>query len=420
MKRRKFLTLALCGLAACFIPVSCGNGGGGGGTDGNSPNVLDGYVYFAADDGSGDGIELWRSNGIDAPEQVADINSGGGDSYPVWITELGGKIYFTANNPTVGTDLFRYDPVNGASLAAEINTGTGNEDPSDLTVMDGKLYFRGNTEMTGDELFVYDPVLEKANLVADINSGPGDSDPDSLTVLSGRLYFLAEGELLVYDPAAGTTEPVADFNGEYAWGGLTVLDGSLYFAAATTATGYEIFVYDPVLDAVDLAAEINTGPTDSLFIPAYITAMEGRLYFMATTPATGYELFSYDPVLDAASLVADIESGTKSSMPEMMTDLDGKLYINSATFGTGRELFVYDPVLDAVNMVADINSGSGDADPASLDKGWRYQFTVMDDTLYFTADNGSDGFELYTLEPGGVPEQAGDINPGGADFIFNP
>lgn len=269
-------------LAPLFLIVSfsfCNGGGSGGKTSNDSPNVLEGYVYFPADDGSGNGIELWRSNGIDMPSLAADINSGPGDSFP-----------------------------------------------TELMALDGKLYFKAYTPSTGYELFVYDPVLDAANLVADIYSGTNDSNPWSLIVFNGKLYL----------------------------------------SSYTPASGQELFVYDPVLDEVNLVADINSG--DSSY-PGKLTAFRGKLYFSATTSATGYELFVYDPVLDKASLVADINPDSESSWP----------------YPTDSEM---------------------------------PRLTIMGNILFFTADNGSDGYELYTLVPGEAPVQAADMNSGIDDFVW--
>lgn len=436
MKRfRGFLKLMVPAAVLVASFSFCGGGGGDGGDEAaqDSPNVLGGYVYFAADDGSG-GYELWRSNGIDMPDLAADINSGIGNSYPLNLTEFDGKLYFYAQTPATGGELFVYEPIlDVASLAADINTetfGTSGSIPEDLTVMGGKLYFKADTPGTGSELFVYDPVLGEASLAADINSGDGSSGPYDLTELGGKLYFRAYREipftgveLWVYDPILEEASLAADINTDGSYHGsssnprdMTGLDGKLYFRADIPATGSELFVYDPVLEEASLAADIRSG--DGSSTPDYLTELDGKLYFGAYIPDTGGELFVYDPVLKEASLAADINSGGNSSNPRDLTELEGKLYFSADTPATGRELFVYDPVLEEANLAADIDGGGGSSNPLPIDNEVR-NYSIMGNTLFFTARNGSDGYELYTLVPGSASNQAGDMNTGG-DFIYVP
>jgi ELWxxDGT repeat protein len=58
---------------------------------------------------------------------------------------------------------------------------------------------------------------------------------------------------------------------------------------------------------------------------------------------------------------------------------------------------------DGVATVFDINP-NGNSNPAWL--------TLIGDDLYFAADDGAHGFELWKLSPGGSPQLVRDIKPG--------
>jgi len=73
---------------------------------------------------------------------------------------------------------------------------------------------------------------------------------------------------------------------------LVEVNGKIYFGAAQSEGDYELWVYDPALGTVDLAADIWPGPQSS--DPYALIAIGDKLYFAADAPGLGYELWSYD------------------------------------------------------------------------------------------------------------------------------
>jgi ELWxxDGT repeat protein len=77
-----------------------------------------------------------------------------------------------------------------------------------------------------------------------------------------------------------------------------------------------------------------------------------------------------------------------------------------ATDGTDFELWAYDSTNHSVWEVADINPGSGHSRPADL--------TVHQNTVYFSADDGTTGKELWAHNAiNGTTWQVIDLHPSG-------
>ncbi|MBE0643357.1 MAG: PKD domain-containing protein, partial [Bacteroidetes bacterium] len=80
--------------------------------------VLDGKIYFPADDG--DGYELWESDGTAAGTiKIADVNPNTGEgSSPKGLSILGSRLLFVAYHPNFGNEWWVYNTVNNQSPVA--------------------------------------------------------------------------------------------------------------------------------------------------------------------------------------------------------------------------------------------------------------------------------------------------------------
>ena len=102
-------------------------------------------AVFRASDGI-HGSEVWRSDGTDAGTyMLADIGPGkqgfGGDAVFSGVV-LDGVLYFAADDTVSGRELWRTDGTReGTFLVADIVPGYAGSDPADLTVAAGRLYF---------------------------------------------------------------------------------------------------------------------------------------------------------------------------------------------------------------------------------------------------------------------------------------
>ena len=389
---------------------------------GSSPSgftALDAKIYFAADDGGLAGQELWVHDPVTgASTLVADLNSiPFSGSFPSEFTVLDGKLYFTADDGN--RELYVYDPASGT--ATLINSYLSSS-PSELTVADGKLYFTADDG--NRELYVYDPVTDStASSITDLNG----FDPRDLTVVDNTIYFSAFStarELWAYDTADAYTYRATFFGSDGFLGNtvpqdpdvseLTPLDGNLYFVASFIDDGIigrEIWVYIPGSEGALTKRVTFLDSSVYPAIPTDLTVIDGKLYFVALDsdvddPTAWHSaIYVYDAATDTTTLVAADLDASGSVSPSDLTVLDGKLYFTADDGTSGRELYVHDPATGDTTLV-DINA-FGSSDPREL--------TAIAGKLYFSADDGISGREFYVYDPvTGTTTIVDDLAPGSA------
>src|SRR5262245_39891116 len=86
-----------------------------------------------------------------------------------------------------------------------------------------------------------------------------------------------------------------------------------------------------------------------------------------------------------ATRVADIFTGQPGSVPADLVNMNGKLFFSADDGIHGRELWTSDPVTGVTQLVKDINPSTG-SNPLYL--------TVVGNHVYFSADDGLHGPEL--------------------------
>lgn len=114
-------------------------------------------VYFAADDGSGAGTELWKADNTSAV-MLKDINPGAGSSTPMNMRVMGNLMFFSADNGVHGRELWKTDTTaDGTVLVKDINPGPAGSDPSTGFRFEGSiLFFTADDGTHGRELWQSD------------------------------------------------------------------------------------------------------------------------------------------------------------------------------------------------------------------------------------------------------------------------
>ena len=271
--------------------------------------VLKNELFFAANDGTSN-VELWKSDGtVSGTVLLKDINASGG-SYPsklnihpyldklyfsayngndtsLWESDgsqvntikinnlknpsnftlsgsrdIGGRgsseiiynseLFFTANNPNIGTELYAVTYTGTIQNVHNINPGSAHSYPSYLTDVNGKLYFVANDGTNGYELWKANGVAQ-AELVKDIESGNSNANIVSIGNIGDTIIFgsgdnsqnrelwksdgTTEGTILLQDinPTAVQFGNGSNPNSFFAFNDI------LYFSATDGSVGSELF-----------------------------------------------------------------------------------------------------------------------------------------------------------------------------------
>jgi ELWxxDGT repeat protein len=231
-------------------------------------------------------------------------------------------------------------------------------------------------------------------LVVDINPN-GGSNPTWLTVVGNMLYFVANDgssgfELWMSDGI--DTTMVKDINlsdRPYVPYNLIAFDDRLFFSGNDDVSGQELWVSDGTLVGTYRFKNIHPSGDST---PEHFAVSNGRLFFQANDGSLGPELWATDGQTTGEDdggnvyLVKDIRAGSTGSSPSRLIDVDGTLYFVADDGVRGIELWKSDETGPDTDIVRDIHPPGGEG-PRRLAK--------YGTQLYFQADDGETGKVLW-------------------------
>ncbi len=338
------------------------------------------------------------------PHLLKDIETSGYGSFPQHFVDIGGTIFFAANNGTSGNELWRSDGTEaGTVLVADINPGTGSSNPYNFAAKDNVVYFSADDGIHGAELWVSDGTELGTKMVRDINPGAAYSLPRDLIFVGDTLYFvgfvpgISGSELWKSDGTEAGTTIVADivpgpgFSTPYE---LTSYNNAVYFTADDGIHGRELWTSDGTTAGTTLVQDLWVGSEGSS--PSELTVFNGELYFSATTSAGDRQLYKSDgQSFDTL--------GANAYSHRFLTNGDQWLYFVAGDFGLWRT----DGTSSGTSFIADfyleydiLADWSNVLEPVVVNE--ILYFTLVDydngRTIWKTNDTGT-GIELVTQVP---------------------
>lgn len=371
------------------------------GSDPENLVVVGSTLFFTADDGVA-GRELWISDGT-APgtQRVKDINPGAGSSSPTDLASVTGTLFFSANDGASGIELWTSDGTEaGTERVKDIRSGPLSSTPQSLTAVNGILFFHADDGANGAELWVSDGTESGTTLIDIVAGGSAGSAPGELTPLGGVLLFAAttptptpDRELWSSDGTAAGTVRLADLDPAQSSNPtqLTVVGGSVFFTATTTANGDELWKSDGTAGGTVLVKDIRFGPESTH--PGELFPVGSSLFFAATGGGVGRELWVSDGSSGGTRLVQDINVGAFSSNPSAGAEVNGMAVFSAFTGSLGREPWVSDG--NSAQLLEDIGIGES---PSSVSSSTPGSFTAALGRVLFAATDLRIGRELRSTD----------------------
>jgi len=390
---------------------------------GNLTAVND-VLYFTASDYS-IGNELWK---IEDPAAgavlVRDIKPGSyGDlsyrsSAPQQLTNVDGVLFFVANDGLAGNELWKSDgTTDGTKLVKDVKPGRDSWGaftslPASLLNVGGQLYFTADDGIAGRELWKSDGSEAGTVLVKDLNPGPDDGYIRTPIAVRDALFFIGRNtpyniELWKTDGTeAGTVQLTFDTP---SWPtNMSAVGDRLFFSLG------ELWISDGTAAGTTQLRDIRPGESDS--VPSRAVDVHGIAYFTANDGIHGFELWRSDGTEFGTRLVRDVNAGPSNSSLKSLVNVNGRLYF-SATDNVAPGM-VYRG--DLLWRSDGSEWGTVPLPNPATDTGYLRSdlLTNANGVLYFKGDDQIHGAEVWTVIPQTTPgDYSKDGLVDGADFL---
>lgn len=398
---------------------------------------INGNLLFTVYNSNTDDYHLWNTDGTESGTNLfrSLVDYNGSPAHNLIYSSAFNKVFLGAIESCTG---FRRRMYATDGTTGNFNLLAGNFSyVKEITNFNNYIYYYAST-LSGLELAYFDGTSQN---IIDIYPGNGSSHPQNIKAIGNKLYFMAkentnEGfELYTSDGTATGTKRLKNINiaGESVG---TQIDGSrpnhfisfnnkVYFVAENGVNGRELWVTDGTGANTKMVTDMHPGANDSFYVAPNFTVYKNELYFTGFTPATGVELYKIN-ANETITNVLDINPGSANhSYPKDLFIFDGKLFFSADDGTNGYELWYTQNTGATSKSTSAITTALfKNINTIATESSNPTNFIAFDGKMYFTADNGTNGIELWESDGSvGGTKLKQDINPTGnsnpRDFIIS-
>ncbi|NOK17258.1 ELWxxDGT repeat protein [Corallococcus carmarthensis] len=388
-------------------------------------------LVFSADNGV-NGREPWFSSGERSGTRLGkDIRAGAPGSDPMFFTQLGGTTFFTADDGVTGRELWKTDGTSaGTTRVLDLRPGALGSSPDNLTVFGGKLYFTADNGVNGEDLWRTDGTsagtARLGGLLPAGTTGSGYALATAGNFLYIRYYFSGDDEygfsLVRTDGMASGFVHLVDAPEDNSISDMTAVGNRLFFVQNNDEPESSLNVTDGTPAGT---RELFTFPQ----APHDLVAFGGRLYFASGPGAyeppdyAGDELWRSDGTVAGTKLFKDIRLGALGSEPRELTVFQGRLFFTADNGVNGRELWRSDGTTTA--LIHDVAPGARSSSPEGLmGHGTRLFFSAnttgrgREPWMHDEATSSPTATPLVEIAPGPASSSPGRFIRSGWDLFF--
>jgi ELWxxDGT repeat protein len=316
-------------------------------------------------------------------------------------------------------------------LLANINNTNEGSEPYLPVEANGLLFFAADDGIHGRELWATDGTVAGTRMVADIDPGAPGSGPADLVAMGSIIYFtvvLDDGndftsELLRSDGTEAGTYSIYNFGDSYPRLRVRAVAGDILFFVGIDGTQYELFKTDGTPEGTGLVKDINPSGS-SMFSTDSMAALGDEVFFYASDGVSDAHLWKSDGTEQGTVLVSD---ATTSYEDEMLA-VGQEIYFGGEVEGAwGDRLWKTDGTEEGTVLVSDevtphdlfdfngslvfradhegdlqlfISDGTaeGTVPFTDLEISLRDRVAVLGDRIFFPADDGLRGVELWSSD----------------------
>ncbi|MBX9626284.1 MAG: hypothetical protein K2X82_20970, partial [Gemmataceae bacterium] len=391
------------------------------------------------------GFEHLEAREVPAASPLADLNTAPAPSFDWFLgtssgdptgAVVNGVALFAANDGVHSASVWKSDgTAAGTKMVAALPSAPGGVvtalgRPNQFTAAGGKAFFAYDDGTHGNTVWATDGTAAGTRMVADPTALGTSPWPTLIGAVGGRMLFsmtafnsaLPTARLYSSDGTAAGTTLVKDL-GTYSNPSFTLAGNTLYFAVQTPPGAgappvTTLWKSDGTAAGTKTLADLPAGVSlaQGFFPGAPIAAVGNTVYFLGQDADHGRELWATDGTAAGTKLVKDLNTGpaaplypggpvppgTGDAAPQQLTAFGGKLYFVADDGTHGQELWSTDGTAAGTKMVTDLSPEVGSGPGAGVVMGIPTPsgsrvggLRVLGGRLVFTADDGTHGPQVY-------------------------